>query len=183
MLYIVKCAGVYDRRFKELYHDRNAGCTTVKKLWENERNDNKDEQRKDINICCEQYVTWKKNHPTDHLKLKELASNPIYYRSHPEDKVKVVENGKEIEYIGTIYSSTCTTVAFTGGKHPFQCFNCFDLAHNNLSSLLRKLNRSNSLKYPRSDVHRATRVGVVHKYCSTKNLESALNDTSNTIYN
>lgn len=95
----MKCAGVYDRRFKELYFDRNAGCRTVKKLWENERNGNKDEQRKDINICCgccEQYITWKQNHPNDPLKLKELASNPIYYRSHPEDKVKVVENGEEI---------------------------------------------------------------------------------------
>ena len=171
----MKCAGVYDRRFKELYFDRNAGCTTVKKLWENERNGNKDDQRKDINICCgccEEYITWKQNHPIDQLKLKELANKPIYYRSHPEDKVKVVENGEEIEYIGTIYSTTCTKVAFTEGKHPFQCFNCYDLEHS--YSLLQKLNRSKSLKYPRSDVHRATRVGVIHKYCSAENLNSAL---------
>ena len=124
-----------------------------------------------IVVCCKQYLTWKQNHPTDQLKLRELANNPIYYRSHSEDKVKVVENGEEIEYVGTIYSTTCTTVAFTEVKHPFQCFSCYDLEHNNSYTLLQKLNHSKSLKYLRTDVHRATRV---HKYCSAENLYSAL---------
>ena len=46
--------------------------------------------------------------------------------------------------------------------------------HGKSSSLLRKHSRSQTLKHPRSDDLRATKSGVVHKFCSSENLENAV---------
>ena len=42
------------------------------------------------------------------------------------------------------------------------------------SPLLRKLNRSSTLKHPRIEELRATKVGVSHQFCSSSDLEKAL---------
>ena len=78
------------------------------------------------------------------------------------------------------YSTTCSKIASTIGKHPFQCYNCYCLIHGKSSPLLRKYHRRNQLKYPRSDQLRATKSGVNHKYCSEMHLESAIKHRKDT---
>ena len=77
-------------------------------------------------------------------------------------------------YIGTIHSIKCTGTAFTIGKHPYKCIHCHDLVSGKSSPLLRKYNRAKHLKNPRSDDLRATRKGVVHKFCTVPQIETAL---------
>jgi len=48
------------------------------------------------------------------------------------------------------------------------------LVHGNNSSLLRKYNCTKTLKHPRSDSTRATKVGVTHKFCSVDHVKNAL---------
>ena len=105
-------------------------------------------------------VSVPENHPINCQKLKDMANVPIYYKVFPSKNVAVVENGNDIVYTGTIHSVACTGKAFSSGSHPFQCDSCFDLVHGKSSSLLRKYNCSETLKYPRTDPSRATKAGV-----------------------
>ena len=54
------------------------------------------------------------------------------------------------------------------------CAHCFELARGKSSHLLRMLHRSKKLKNPRCDELRATKRGVVHKFCSVPHLTNAL---------
>ena len=80
------CAGIYDRKYKQFYDDRNSGCTTAKKIWEATRKEG-DALDLDANIsckCCKNYKTWKQNHPGDSHKLNERALIPFHYRVYPK---------------------------------------------------------------------------------------------------
>ena len=146
-----------------------------KKIWEATRKEG-DALDLDANIsckCCKNYKTWKQNHPEDSHKLNEHALIPFHYRVYPNKTVKVTEAEREVTYVGTIHSINCSNTALTHGKHPYQCSFCFSLLNKN-SSLVRKFNRSKTLKHPRSDSSRATKIGVTHKYCSLDSIESAL---------
>ena len=163
-----------------MHSDRNAGCTTAKKLWEN--GVLKGDGINDINglpitvkcNCCQNYTSWKVTHPDESRRLRELADIPIYYKAFPSKLVTIVTDQGRVQYVGTIYSVNCIGTAKTSGEHPFQCAQCHSLIHGKSSSLLRKLGRSQSLKYDRSDPERATKSGVQHKYCTTANLENSL---------
>ena len=173
----MECAGVYDRKYQELYYDGNSGCTTAKKLWEDSRKESNRSNVKITNInctCCTTYKTWARKHTLDAQKLKEQAKIPVHYRVYANKTVKVVVDEKEVAYIGTIHSVNCSGNALSNGSHPYQCSHCYSLVHGNNSSLLRKFNHAKSLKYPRSHSARATKIGVVHKYCSVSQIESAL---------
>ena len=88
--------------------------------------------------------------------------------------MRVVVDGTEVIYTGTIHSLHCSGNTLSSGKHPYQCVHCYGLVHGNNSSLLRKYNHSKTLKHPRSDSTRATKVGVTHNFCSPDHIESAL---------
>ena len=68
----------------------------------------------------------------------------------------------------------CTGIAYAGGKHPYTCKSCYSLSTGKSSQLNRKLHRASSLKHPREEASRATKSGVVHKYCSKQAVEYAL---------
>lgn len=173
----MECAGIYDRKYQEFYTDGNSGCTTAKKLWEDNR---KKSNRSSINItsincvCCSNYKTWTQKHTLDAQKLKEQAKISVHYKVYADKTVKVVVDKQEVIYTGTIHSVNCSGDALSNGRHPYQCFQCYSLVHDNNSSLLRKFNRAKSLKNLQSDTTRATKVGVAHKYCSVSQIESAL---------
>ena len=174
LCYSVACAGVYDWIYKQLYDDGNSGCTTAKKLWENHRLAENDPDGITVNCnCCKQHEVWKESHSIDFQRFKDIANEPIYYKIFSSKKV-VIENGNDIVYTGTIHSVACTGKALSNGDHPFQCDPCHSLVHGQSSSLLRKYNRSKTLKYPCTDQHRATKAGVTHKFCSVSDLENAL---------
>ena len=125
LIYSVACAGVYDRKYKQLYDDENSGCSTAKKLWESYRQAANDPDDITVNCsCCKEYKVWKESHPIDCQKLKDMANEPIYYKVFPSKNVAVVENGNDIVYTGTIHSVACTGKAFSSGSHPFQCDSC-----------------------------------------------------------
>lgn len=92
----------------------------------------------------------------------------------PDKQVKVMEQGKSVVYTGTIYSTKCTGIACTNGDHPYMCAYCFELTCGKSSPLLRKFNRSKKLKNPRCNDLRATKRGVVHKFCSVPQISNAL---------
>ena len=52
----IQCAGVYDRRFVELYKDRCAGATTPKKIWTDIRKQN---QANRFQVICECYQDYR----------------------------------------------------------------------------------------------------------------------------
>jgi len=178
----VQCQGLYDRKYKELYDDGNAGATTSKKLWLDSRARNEcavstDDQIKVQTICncCEDYSTWKKMHPSDAKILQEIADMPIYYKVCDE-RVNI----HDTTYQGTIRAlhmapkGECTGIASSTGPHPFTCDACEALQHGKSSQLLHKLWRATKLKHPRSEQNRAGNSGISHKFCSKKHLASAL---------
>jgi len=172
----VKCAGVYNQKYEELYNDGSSGCTTAKKLWENHRQAANNPYGVTINCgCCEEYRIWKESHPTDFQRLKNMSSDPVVFPSKRQIYSHlVVQNGNTLVYTGTIHAVGCTGNAFASGSHPYQCNACFNLVHGKSSQLLRKYNRSKKLKNPRSDLYRATKPGVTHKFCTPSNIEDAL---------
>ena len=113
-------------------------------------------------------------------ELSKIADRPLYYKSFPEESVKILEGGHEVEYRGTIRAlhgaplGACTRVASSAGVHPFTCTSCNALVHGKSSPLNRKVCRDKTLKTPRSHEQRATKLGVSHKYCSSQHLQVAL---------
>ena len=151
----VKCAGVYERKFVELYEDRNAGgtraCSLYQKIKEGRCIFDDESIQSEIRCnCCYQYNEWKKNHQSSAKKLICLADKPFHYAILPDKDVKVIVNGKEQQYKGTILSTSSTGTALPFGKHPYQC----SLEHGKSSPLLHKLNRSTHLKHPRSELQK-----------------------------
>ncbi len=65
----------------------------------------------------------------------------------------------------------CLKIASTSGPHPYVCD---ALRYGSLSQLNRKLQRATTLRNPRDREDRATKDGVVHKYCSKQHLEKAI---------
>lgn len=120
-------AGIYDRKFQELYNDGSSRCTTAKKIWENGSAESNGFNEDDINInckCCEYYETWKQRYPVDAQKLKECVQTPVHYRAYPDKIVKVGEDEKDVVYTGTIHSIRCSDSALPHGNHPYQCSFC-----------------------------------------------------------
>ena len=113
-------------------------------------------------------------HPSYAKRLLKFASKPFHYRVEVDKVVSVTEDGRMVQYKGTIYSTSCSGTAASFGKHPFQCAECYSLLHGKSSSLLRKLNRSKQLKHPRSQTSTAAQVGVTHKFCSEESVKVAL---------
>ena len=60
------------------------------------------------------------------------------------------------------------------GQHPYTCAACDVITRGKVSPLNRLVNRAPTLKYPRSDHTRATKSGVRHKYCSSDQLQTAI---------
>ena len=94
----------------------------------------------------------------------------MYYKCFPDEHVRVSVNGSTVEFRGTIRAlggaplGACQNLAKTGGVHPYICIACNALMHGKSSPLNRKLIRSKTLKNPRNDDKRGTKVGVSHKY-------------------
>ena len=92
----------------------------------------------------------------------------------------MVVDGEKVEYTGTIRAlagapiGQCSGTASNVGIHPFTCSACNALVQGKTSTLKRKLIRNSKLKYPRSDLYRATKSGVNHKFCSREHLQNAL---------
>ena len=143
------------------------------------RKHNQDNRYHVICECCQDYRSWTKKHPINAAELQRCVDETTLYKVFPDKVVNAVINGKQTCYTGTVYSTTCSKVASTKGKHPFQCYNCFSLIHGK-SALLRKYHQRNQLKYPRSDQLWATRSGVNHKYCLEMHLESAIKHRKDT---
>ena len=169
----VPCQGVYDRRFVPLYEDRNSGATTAKKLWTDRH----------LGLecgCCQTYMEWKAKHPNLAATLQHDADQPTLFCVSPHERVHAIINSESVEYNGTIRalagapSGACTGKASPYGSHPYTCDNCYELIHGKSSVLLHKLNRSITLKHPRSEEERALRPGVTHKYVSASCLDTAL---------
>ena len=178
-MYTVQCAGVYDRKFEELHNDRHAGGTAADALYrkvkaEKDTIDNDVIKSEILCSCCHDYKTWKVMHPSYAERLVEFASKPFYYRVEADKVVTVTEDGRVMQYKGTIHSTSCSGTAVSFGKHPFQCAECYSLVHGKSSPLLRKLNLSEQLKHPRSEPGRAGQRGVTHKFCSKESIESTL---------
>lgn len=164
----------------ELYEDRNAGGTNPYTLYQkikagNNTIDDIDKSlRSEIQCdCCHQYKLWKKKHPLSAEKLLKVAEKPFHYIVLPDKDVTLVLNEEERQYKGTIISTSCSGMALSFGKHPYQCTQCYSLEHGKSSPLLRKFNRSKHLKHPRSEISRATKVGVTHKFCSQSTIQNA----------
>ena len=126
MLYffIVTCAGTFDRKFVELYEDRNAGGTNPHSLYQKIIAGNNVINGIDGSIisdvqcsCCDLYKVWKKRHSSAAEKLCKLAEKPFHYRVLPVKFVKVVLNDREQLYEGTIISTSCSGMALLGGSH------------------------------------------------------------------
>ena len=144
------------------------------------RKHNQDNRYHVICECYQDYRSWTKKHTINAAELQRCADETMLYKVFPDKVVNVVINGKQTCYTGTIYSTTCSKVASTKGKHPFQCYNCFSLIHGKSSALLRKYHWRNQLKYPCPDQLRATRSSVNHKYCLEMHLESAIKHQKDT---
>ena len=98
-----------DQKYEELYNDGSSGCTTAKKLWEGHRQVVNNPDGVAINCgCCEEYRIWKESHPTDFQRLKDMSSDPVFYKVFPSKKVSVVQNGNTLVYTGTIHAVGCT---------------------------------------------------------------------------
>ena len=65
-------------------------------------------------------------------------------------------------------------IASSTGPHPFTCDACEAYQHGKSSQLLHKLWQATKLKHPRSEQNRAGNSGISHKFCSKKQLVSAL---------
>ena len=170
-----------------LHSDSTTGSTTPKKVWEECKQNVHNEfsmaiEEAKLNIhcsCCESYRKWKQTHPVEASQLQKLADSPFYYAvTHERIEVKTSDGSmvcnKTIRALQGAPKGPCTGVAFSSGKHPFTCESCYSLSTGKTSQLNRKLNRIASLKYPREEVSRATKSGVVHKYCSKEAVEYAL---------
>ena len=125
--------------------------------------------------CCDNYVSWRKAHPSDAQALQKIADVPYYYKVCNE-KVTI----HEIGYQGTIRAlqmapmGECTGIASSFGPHPFTCNACEALQHGKNSQLLHKLNRDSKLKHPHSDCNRAGKSGVSRKHCSKEEISLTL---------
>ena len=92
----------------------------------------------------------------------------------------MVIDGTKYTYTGTIRASTaapkgtCIGVASNTGQHPYTCAACYALTRGKVSPLNRIVNRTPTLKHPRSDHTWATKPGVSHKYCSSDHLQTAV---------
>ena len=181
---IAECCGVCSRRkFVELNKDRCVGCTTAKAIWENAKSSDPlsthiHDGEITISIhctCCIVYKDWKRTTPMNlrnYSSILQYADKPFHYTVCPDKQVKMLEQGKLVMHTGTIYSTKCAGIACTNGDHPYMCAHCFELTHGK-SSLLKKFNRSKTLKNPRCNDLRATKRGVVHKFCSASQITNA----------
>ena len=179
------CQGLYDRIYAPLYQDETAGATTTKTLWEQGRRSSiayidKDGREFYANCsCCTEYHSWKLAHKDLSAHLQKLADQPRYY-SVTDEIVEVVENGDKVVYKNTIRAlkgapkGECLKIASTSGPHPYVCDACDALRRGRHSQLNRKLQRATTLRNPRGQEDRATKVGVVHKHCSKQHLENAI---------
>ena len=172
---------MYSRKYTVLHNDRCGGCTTIKKLWEDGRQEDlkycplsgTTEYFQTTCECCKTLKEWKVAHPNLAKSLLEIANQPLYYSLLPNEKICVC--GQEM--IGTIRALSdaplgpCTKLAKPDGSHPYTCD---ALVHGQTSVLNRRLLRDNQLKHPHSQEERAIQSGVNHKYCST-HLQIALN--------
>ena len=100
---------------------------------------------------------------------------PIYYKVCDER-----ENIYDTTYQGTIGAlhmapkGECSGIASSTGPHPFTCDACEALQRSKSSQLLHKLWCATKLKHPRSEQNRAGNSGISHKFCSKKQITSAL---------
>ena len=130
--------------------------------------------------CCTSYIEWKNRHPLLARSLQKAADNTFIYQICPNERATVVVDGIKCTYTGTIRASTaapkgpCRGVASNLGLHPYTCTACDALTHGKTSPLNQIVSRAPSLKHPRSDLMRATKPGVVHKFVSAETLEGAL---------
>ena len=130
--------------------------------------------------CCTSYIEWKNRHPLLARSLQKAADNTFIYQICPNERATVVVDGMKCTYTGTIRASTaapkgpCRGVASNLGLHPYTCTACDALTHWKTSPLNQIVSRAPSLKHPRSDLMRATKPGVVHKFVSAETLEGAL---------
>lgn len=115
MLLAIECAGIYERQFVCLHEDRSAGSTTAKKLWSDVRKQKQDNSFHVICDCCEDYKSWTEKHPANAAQLQRCADETKYYKAFPKKVVRVVKNGKEVWYTGTIYSANCSITALKFG--------------------------------------------------------------------
>ena len=174
---VVACQGLYHRKYELVYGDKTAGATTSLSLWTSSRSADEEPLLSSIKCeCCTEYRCWKENHRDAAKELQRLADTPCYYKVCADEQVHVGPH----TYVGTIRAlhlapeGTCNGKASTVGEHPYICMACEALQHGRDSQLLHKLRRATKLKHPRTDPCRASFRGVVHKYCSKENIQSAL---------
>ena len=111
------------------------------------------------------------------------SRNSHQYQINQNEVVKVVENGVEHQFRGSIRESStgpqgpCQGVAVNSGKHPYICVACDALTRGQTSPINRRVSRDSTLKHPRSEKLRAAQSGVSHKFVSTAHLEAVLQST------
>ena len=153
---------------------RNCGTMEDSQCWYEQDNG---EKFQTVCSCCTNYSAWKQNHKEHAQALQSIADKPCYYRICDDD-VRVLKNGTEHLYSGTIRAlasapkGECLKTASNIGPHPYTCDACEALQHDKSSQLLRKFNRLSTLKYPRDECPR--RKGVQHKYRNKAALTTAL---------
>ena len=176
-----ECKGLYDPVFKPVHDDGVSGATTAKKIWTDVKQKKAESPFSlavDINLikcsCCSDYRTWKEMHCDGAKQLQAIADKPYYYKVCDE---KVTVNG--IEYNKTIRAlpgatkGECMKKASETGDHPFVCDACDSLRHGQTSQLLRRVQRSQNLKYQRGD-QRVGKSGFNNKFASKSELEAGI---------
>lgn len=126
--------------------------------------------------CCTDYTKWKTAHTSSAKVLQQLVDTAHYYKVCPEELVKVDSQTYQgtIRALSSAPKGACQGHASLTGNHPLTCDSCDALQHGRDSPLLRKLRRAVTLKHPRTELNRACQSGVMHKYCSKVDLDSAL---------
>ena len=179
--YTVLCQGVYQRKYAVIHTDRNIGTTTAKKLWMNAHDTPSDDTGIEMTCdCCTSYNEWKGKHPLLAKSLQKVADGTLIYQVCPNESITVIIDGTDTTYTGNIRASTAAPegsylgVASNSGKHPYTCSACDALTHGKTSTLNRIVNRAPTLKHSKSDMTRALKPGVNHKYASAACLEVAV---------
>ena len=121
--------------------------------------------------CCTDYITWKQHHSDRAKSLQIIADQPYYYKvCNEEFEIHGITYHHTIRALPGSTKGKCLQIASSTGPHPHICHSCFALLHGKTSQFLRKVQRNNSLKYPRG-IYRVGKKGVTMKHPAREEIE------------